>query len=224
MLNTLIYISLIIGILSFIIIGIDILNGHRQRMKIMDLVYPITGLYAGPLALLVYFTIGRKSLQKNTNQETGELAYWKSVVKGALHCGSGCTLADIIAETALIFIPFTLFGKAIYGSWAVDYVLALAIGVIFQYYAIVPMNNLSFKEGVKKAFKADFFSLTSWQIGMYGWMAMATFVIFNRKIEATEPLFWFMMQIAMVCGFITAYPTNWLLIKFGVRRKCNSPI
>lgn len=141
------------------------------------------------------------------------------MVKGALHYGSGCTLADMIAETALLFIPFTLFGKTIYGSWAIDYVLALIIGIIFQYYAIVPMNDLLFKEGIKKAFKADFFSLTSWQIGMYGLMAIAVFVIFDHKIEASEPLFWFMMQIAMVCGFITAYPTNWLLIKVGIKEK-----
>lgn len=218
-LNILIYSSLSLGILSFLIIGVDILNGHRQKMKIMDIVYPVTGLYAGPLALLVYFTIGRKSVKNRKEENYGEIAYWKSVVKGALHCGSGCTLADIIAETALLSMPFTLFGKAIFGAWVVDYVLALIIGIIFQYYAIVPMNDLSFKEGIKKAFKADFFSLTSWQIGMYGWMAIAVFVIFDRKIEASEPLFWFMMQIAMVCGFITAYPTNWLLIKVGVKEK-----
>lgn len=218
-LNILIYSSLSLGILSFLIIGVDILNGHHQKMKIMDIVYPVTGLYAGPLALLVYFTIGRKSVKNRKEENYGEIAYWKSVVKGALHCGSGCTLADIIAETALLSMPFTLFGKAIFGAWVVDYVLALIIGIIFQYYAIVPMNDLSFKEGIKKAFKADFFSLTSWQIGMYGWMAIAVFVIFDRKIEASEPLFWFMMQIAMVCGFITAYPTNWLLIKVGVKEK-----
>lgn len=188
-------------------------------MKIMEWVYPITGLYAGPLALLVYFTLGRKTLKEKKDESQNEIAYWKSVVKGALHCGAGCTLADMIAETALVFIPFTLFGRALFGGWAVDYVLALIIGIIFQYYAIAPMNDFSFKKGIKKAFKADFFSLTSWQIGMYGWMAIATFVIFDRKIEATEPLFWFMMQIAMVCGFITAYPTNWVLIKMGVKEK-----
>jgi Domain of unknown function (DUF4396) len=29
--------------------------------------------------------------------------------------------------------------------------------------------------------------------------------------------FWFMMQAAMACGFLTAYPMNWLLIKTGVK-------
>lgn len=30
-------------------------------------------------------------------------------------------------------------------------------------------------------------------------------------------LFWRMMQVAMVCGFIAAYPVNWLLIRTVVK-------
>ncbi|MGH9625483.1 MAG: DUF4396 domain-containing protein, partial [Bryobacteraceae bacterium] len=29
--------------------------------------------------------------------------------------------------------------------------------------------------------------------------------------------YWFMMQIAMMMGFCTAYPGNWLLIRKGVK-------
>ncbi len=29
--------------------------------------------------------------------------------------------------------------------------------------------------------------------------------------------FWFMMQIAMVCGFLTAYPVNCWLIRTGIK-------
>ncbi len=76
--------------------------------------------------------------------------FWQSVVVGVLHCGSGCTLGDIIAETTLIFFPVVLFGKEIFGAWAVDYALALAIGIIFQYFSIKPMKDPSVKEGLKE--------------------------------------------------------------------------
>lgn len=219
------FFSLAFGIICFAIILIDILMGNRQKMMIMNFVYPITGLYAGPLALWVYYTLGRKSTEKAMKIFSGQRSegppkkkpFWKSVVIGTLHCGSGCTLADIIAETILLFFPFVLFGKALYGAWVVDYILALGIGIIFQYYAIVPMKNLSIKQGLVQAFKVDFFSLTSWQIGMYGWMAFATFIIFGRALKADEPVFWFTMQIAMLFGFLTAYPINWLLIKQGIK-------
>ena len=196
-------------------------------MMIMNVVYPITMLYSGPLGLLVYYTIGRKSTQKAMKQakENDEIPpgkkkpFWQSVTTGVLHCGSGCTLADMMVETTLIFFPVVLFGKEIFGAWAIDYVVALIIGIIFQYYSIKPMRNLSVKEGLKQAVKADTLSLTFWQIGMYGWMAIATWVIFNRQLHATEAIFWFMMQIAMICGFFTAFPINWWLIKKGVKEK-----
>jgi len=31
--------------------------------------------------------------------------------------------------------------------------------------------------------------------------------------------FWFMMQIAMIFGFITSYPVSWRLIRSGIKEK-----
>jgi hypothetical protein len=36
----------------------DLLNGHPPQMWVMDVVWPNTALYAGPLGLLAYFTTG----------------------------------------------------------------------------------------------------------------------------------------------------------------------
>jgi len=30
-------------------------------------------------------------------------------------------------------------------------------------------------------------------------------------------VFWFTMQIAMIAGFATTYPANWLLVKWGIK-------
>lgn len=138
---------------------------------------------------------------------------------GALHCGSGCTLGDIIAETFVFFVPIILFGKPIFGAWAIDFVVAFLLGIAFQYFAIKPMRDISPKEGIIAALKADTLSLSSWQIGMYGWMAIVTFVIFKRELPKDGIDFWFMMQIAMLFGFMTAYPVNWWLLKTGLKEK-----
>ncbi len=97
--------------------------------------------------------------------------------------------------------------------------LAFAFGILFQYLTIKPMRRLSRKEGLEAAIKADALSLTAWQVGMYGWMAIATFAIFGREIPKSSPVFWFMMQIGMVLGFFTSYPVNWLLIRRGVKER-----
>ena len=54
---------------------------------------------------------------------------------------------------------------------------------------------------------------------MYGWMAVAVFVIFRDEIPKTDPVFWFMMQIAMLAGFLTSYPVNWWLLRAGIKEK-----
>ena len=96
-----------------------------------------------------------------------------------------------MAEWFTFFLPVTVFGMSIFAAWAIDYVLAFAFGIAFQYFTIVPMRGLSPAQGLRAAVKADFLSLTAWQIGMYGWMAIATFGNFGRELVKTGPVFWF---------------------------------
>ena len=184
-------------------------------MMVMNFVYPITALYGSIFALLFYYYIGRNSGIKKNNPVKTPL--WQSVAKGALHCGSGCALGDISAEILLLYFPVVIFGSKLAGTWTVDYIFAFIIGIIFQYYAIKPMKDLSATEAIKAAVKADALSLTGWQLGMYGWMAICFFLIFKQQIKPSDPVFWFMMQIAMLIGFATAYPVNWGLIKKGIK-------
>ena len=155
------------------------------------------------------------------------------VAKGASHCGSGCTLGDICAEFLALAVPAvavwfgwksifpdTPAGK-VFAVWILDYVFAFLFGVAFQYFTIVPMRGLSPGKGLIQAVKADFLSLTAWQIGMYGFMALAQFMLFvhvwPHELKPSMPEFWFMMQLGMLTGFATSYPINWWLIRRGVK-------
>jgi Domain of unknown function (DUF4396) len=238
------WISVLLGILCAAIVAID-LRGHRQKMWIMNLVWAITALYSGPLGLLFYYWLGRADREEGMqSMQHGQMnhsmhqgreghamqqhehmghgsskPFWQAAAVASTHCGAGCTLGDIVAESVLFFVPFTLFGMRLFGEWAVDYVLAFIFGIAFQYFTIKPMRNLSPKEGLIAALKADALSLTAWQIGMYGWMAIVVFVIFGRQLQANDPVFWFMMQIAMIAGFFTSYPVNCWLLAIGIKEK-----
>ncbi len=146
------------------------------------------------------------------------------VANGALHCGSGCTLGDIMAEWLVFAIPAvavafgyqSIFGDKIFAVWMVDYIFAYSFGIFFQYFTIAPMRGLGFGKGMIAAIKADTLSLTAWQLGMYGFMALAYFYLFRMvlgtELKTNMVEFWFMMQIAMICGFLTSYPVNWWVI------------
>lgn len=225
MLHFVAIISLVLGACCFVVVVIDLMAGNSQQMMIMNFVYPITVLYAGPVGLIAYYTLGRKSTHRAvTRAQAGNQAppnmqkpFWQSVSVGAMHCGSGCTLGDILAASILLQFPLILFGMKLYGAWLVEYILAFALGILFQYYSIKPMKHLPPRAAFKAALKADALSLTAWQLGMYGWMAICTFVIFHRELKATEAIFWFMMQLGMLFGFLTAYPVNWCLIKKKIK-------
>ena len=211
-----------------LVIVIDILAGNRQRMWIMNVVWPVTALYSGPLGLWFYFRVGRLSTQRRIHQAQAQdepdpaqqKPFWQTVAVATTHCGSGCALGDIVAEGGILsVVSLTLFGRAIFAAWAVDFVVAFLFGIVFQYFTIKPMRRLSPSRGIIAAFKADALSLTAWQVGMYGWMALATFLIFGHELGKSDPVFWFMMQIAMLAGFLTSYPVNWRLVTAGIKER-----
>jgi hypothetical protein len=202
------WISLVVGFLCAGILAFDLVR-HPQRMAVMNFVWPITALYAGPLALWAYARFGRESARPKT--------FWEAVAVGATHCGAGCTLGDIIAEFAIFFTGFTIAGSVLLGQYVGDYALAYAFGIAFQYFAIVPMRKLTFRQGIVAAIKADTLSLTAFEVGLFGWMALMHYVLFAPPLRPDSATYWFMMQIGMLIGYATSYPMNWWLIRVGVK-------
>ena len=231
--------SLFLGAACAVAIAAHVLR-HPQHMWIMNVVWPVTALFGTVWIMWQYFTYGRlaEHAKAKAAMDRGEKMPSKTqtpfpvmVGNGALHCGSGCTLGDLVAEWLVFMVPTiavwfgyqSLFGDKIFAVWIVDYLFAFGLGIMFQYFTIAPMRNLGVAEGIWAAVKADTLSLTAWQVGMYGFMAFAYFYLFGRllgiKLEVDTVEFWFMMQIAMICGFITAYPVNWWLIRTGIKEK-----
>lgn len=220
-LTSLAWVSLGLGFASAIVIVLDLLN-RPQRMWIMNLVWPITALYSGPLGLWAYYCMGRETTHQHSMAMHHGAAghgtrkpFWQQVVVATTHCGSGCTVGDIAAEWMMLATPFVLFGRRLYAAWLVDFLWAYALGIVFQYFTIAPMRQVSLGKGILAAVRADTFSLIAWQVGMYGWMAVAVFLLFHHEFSPTDPVFWFLMQLGMLWGFLTSYPINWWLLKKG---------
>lgn len=200
---------IVICFICAIICVFDILAGHRQKMAIMNAVWPITMLYAGPIGLFAWFAMGRKG--------GGKRPEWQSVVLGTTHCGAGCTLGDFAGEWVVFLSAFTIAGSTIFADYLADFVFAYAAGIVFQYFAIAPMRNLGLREGVIAAMKADTLSLVAFEIGMFLWMWIARTFLFHPAPKPTEWLYWLNMQVAMFVGFATSMPANWYLLRAGLK-------
>jgi hypothetical protein len=196
-------------------------RGHRQRMKIMEAVWPVTALYFGPAAAAAYRAWGRPATarwQREHGDPPGKPG-WAVTATGVSHCGAGCTLGDVIAEFAVFGLGASVAGLSLGAEYIGDYLAAVALGIVFQFFAIAPMRGLPLGRGLAEAAKADVASLTAFEVGLFGWMAVMHFVLFPapHHLRPDSPVYWFLMQVGMVAGFFTAWPVNTWLIRAGIK-------
>lgn len=226
MLATISWVSLGVAFACALYLVIDVFR-HPQKMAIMNVVWPVTALYLSVFAVWGYHRYGRPMAQDAPSskpqsgpappkQQVPKKPTWPQIAVAASHCGSGCTLADVIVEFTLFAFAVTLFGSELWASFIFDFLAAWALGIVFQYFSIQPMRHLPPLKAVWAAIKADTLSIVAFQLGMYSWMALVFFVFFPRPhLHPNSPAYWFMMQIAMILGFLTAAPMNKLLIQVG---------
>ena len=226
MLESIAWVSLLIAFACALIIAIDEFS-HPQKMWIMNIVWPLTALYFSVFALWGYFSAGRK-MSKTAMSRVGAEEHRREMEQARrdptstqtaiadTHCAAGCVLGDLIAEYSLFGLGWTLFGRSLYAEYAGDLLLAWLFGIAFQYFTIKPMRNLSSVDGLKAALKSDTLAIITFEVGLFAWMGLMYFVFFpHPHLNPTEVTYWFMMQIGMVLGFLTSYPTNRWLIKVG---------
>lgn len=210
------------GLASAAMVAYDLfVAGHRQTMPIMDAVWPITALYFGPLGIWGYRKLGRpRSVQAAATHGGGSetAPAWHSGSLSASHCGAGCVLGDIAGGWIVFGTGWVLFGERLYAEYVLEFVLAWVFGIVFQYLSIAPARpELTRRQAVWMAIKADTLSIVAFQVGMYAWMALVALVFFERPLPIDGPVFWFMMQIGLVLGFATTYPVNRWLVRVGIK-------
>lgn len=213
---------------------------HPQSMGVMNLVWPLTALYLSVIGVWWYFRVGRRmtrdagmikpgmsgpghggmSMSHMGGGGEGDRVTLPQSLLAASHCGAGCVVGDILSEFTVFYLGLTIAGSMMKASLVWDFVAAWTFGIAFQYFTIKPMRNLTVGEGIVAAVKADTLSIIAFQIGMYVWMAVVHFRLFpSPHLKPVSPVFWMMMQIAMVLGFLASAPVNRWLIEAGWKEK-----
>ncbi len=110
-----------------------------QKMAIMGVVWPITALYLGPVAVALY----RRALpvsEKNAMSPAMKAAMERhkddppTLFQNTLavfHCGAGCSLGDLVAETVVPALGIT-FAGAFRSKLILDFALAYILGITFS--------------------------------------------------------------------------------------------
>lgn len=212
------WISLILSLAQAVVIAVDIFRNRQTMMPIMNAVWPLIGLFFPVVGIWAYFGLGREqSSQSHSDASEPEKPFWQSVFVSTTHCSAGCSLGDMIGAPLVFLTGILIAGSTLLTDYIVEFVLAYIFGIAFQYFGMGFTKHKDPKAALKNAIKADTLSLLAFEVGMFGWMALVSLVFFATPPRPDSPTFWLMMQIAMMLGFLTSFPANWVLVRRGVK-------
>ena len=113
------WVAVILGLATALAIAFDV-AAHPQHMKIMNVVWPITGLYLPIVGWLLYGDMARRKPTRDMHAAQGGRPFWKSVFVSTTHCAAGCVIGDIIGAPIVFWAGWTLFGsrllRRVFGS------------------------------------------------------------------------------------------------------------
>jgi hypothetical protein len=193
----------ILTALSVAYVAIDII--WTPEAGVMKWGFVILTCFAGPLAAFFYVLGCREPLPGTHEQYVS--ARWRQVLGSTMHCAAGDGLG-IVAGAAI----GSLLDLDMAFGIALEYALGFGFGwLFFQAFAMRDMAGGDYLKSLRMTFIPEFFSMNILMVGM---LLVSKF--WMPAVPGSEnpgsAAFWFIMSIALVAGFLCAYPMNWWLV------------
>ncbi len=193
-------------------------RGYRQRASAMNVVWPITALYFGPLALPAYHRWGRPRSEK-WQKEHGvapEKSLPAAAATGGIPGGAASAIGHVIGVPLVVFSGLTIAGESLWAMILVIALIATALLVAFEYFfSTVPARGMPAGEGLGAALLIALVTVLAFDVGMGGWMLVMHFLLFMPPL--TDVTFLFLMQVGLILGFLTGYPAVLWLLRRGTK-------
>ncbi|MEJ7842375.1 MAG: DUF4396 domain-containing protein [Rubrobacter sp.] len=193
-------------------------RGYRQRTGVMNLVWPITALYLGPLALPAYYRWGRPRSEK-WQEEHGsapEKNLPVAAATGGTPGGAASAIGHVLGVPLVVLSGLTIAGQALWVMILFIAIIATVLLFAFEYFfSTVPTRGLSRGKGLGVALLIALVTVLAFDVGMGGWMLVLHFLFFMPPL--TDVTFLFLMQVGLILGFLTGYPAVLWLVRRGVK-------
>ena len=208
MLDGVILLWFILTGLSTLFVAIDI--WRTPEANALRWGFIVLTIFAGPFAAFFYVLGCREPFPGAHEQYVAPV--WKQVLGSTMHCASGDGLGIITGAAigSILTLPFIL-------DISLEYILGFGFGwLFFQAFAMKDMAGGNYLKSLRMTFIPEFLSMN---------LLMAGMIIVSRfwmpEVEGSEhpssPAFWFIMSMALVGGFLFAYPMNWWLVTKGLK-------
>ena len=188
-------------------VAYDQFSGNPEP-TVMKWGFILVTLYMGPFGLLLYVLADKEPRPGEHEQFTSPL--WKQGVGSTIHCVAGDATGIILAATVT-----ALLGLPMWIDLIVEYIAGFSFGLfIFQSLFMQKMTGGTYWANVRKSFLPEFISMNAMMAGMAPTMSL---LMMGRDMRAMDPLelvFWGVMSVGVMVGFVTAYPFNvWMVEK-----------
>jgi len=164
----------------------------------------------GPIGAFLY-VLGCREPLRQTHEDY--ISYrWKQVLGSTMHCVAGDG-AGILAG-ALVASAFHLPAVA---DVALEYALGFGFGwSIFQALFMRASAGGSFMKALRTTFLPELVSMNLLMAAMIPVAGIAK-QLEPAGHDPSNPEFWFFMSMALMAGFVAAYPVNWWLVAKGLK-------
>lgn len=189
---------------SVIFVVIDIWRTTPEAV-VLKWAFVILTLFTGPVGAFFYVLGCREPLKGTHDQYVS--ARWRQVLGSTMHCAAGDGIGIIVG--AAIGAALTL---TFWPDFALEYALGFGFGwAFFQAFAMRDMAGGSYRESLRMTFLPEFLSMNVLMAGMQ-LVSQFTMSEVAGSQDPARPAFWFLMSMALLVGFLFAYPMNWWLV------------
>ncbi len=189
--------------LSLMYVAIDI--RATPEAPVLKWGFILLTAYIGPLGAFLYVLGCREPLPGL--HERYVATRWRQVLGSTMHCVAGDGLG--IMAGGVIASLLHLHAAA---DIALEYALGFGFGwSIFQALAMRGMAGGSYRRSLSTTFFPELLSMNFLMAGMVPMMRFGMSQV-PAAMSPMKPAFWFIMSMALLVGFITAYPMNWWLV------------
>jgi hypothetical protein len=203
MLNGVMLLWFVLAAISLLFVAVDIRT--TPETPVLRWGFVLLTAYTGVVGAFLYVLGCREPLPGLHEQYTA--ARWRQTLGSTMHCVAGDGVG-ILAGAVLS----SVLGLAGVSEMILEYLLGFAFGwTIFQALFMRDMAGGSYSRALVSTFVPELLSMNFLMAGM-----LPTMMALRRYIPSADdpmtPNFWFVMSMALLVGFVVAYPINWWLV------------
>lgn len=162
-------------------------------------------LYTGPFGAFLYAIGCREPLPGL--HERYVAVRWRQVLGSTMHCVAGDGVGILVGA-----VIGSVLSLALLADIALEYVLGFGFGwTIFQALFMKDTAGGSYTKALQNTFIPELLSMNCLMAAMVPISSIAKSYVPGSE-SPLSPAFWFIMSMALLAGFIAAYPMNWWLV------------